>query len=204
MYQNNEQKMSVIVLDASRLEIGLCLTKHSCISGTTLSRFPWGCIQINWKRRSARKKRYKGVSWASLAVGHIISTRFVGWFSTVWPHVATKESARWATRAQGDEETMKVAAELVVSATPPQIPSEFCCLQEQLQTPWPGSMTTVVFQPHGTQSWTQTFCCFFLVPFPLLPNTVSCSQTQVISYQTLHTFPSDSDLADDIGLMRAG
>lgn len=168
-----KKKVSVIVLDASRLEIGLCLTKHSCISGT-LSRFPWGCIQINWKRRSARKKRCEGVSWASLAVGRIISTRFVGWFSTVWLHVAAKESARWATRAQGDEEMVKVGVELVVSATPPQIPSEFCCLQDQLQThdpaPWPqwSSNLRVPRAEHKPFA-------VFLVPFPLLPNTVSCS-----------------------------
>ena len=37
--------------------------------------------------------------------------------------------------------------------------------------------------------------------FPCCLIQVSCSQTQVISYQTIHTFPSVSGLADDMGLL---
>ena len=39
--------------------------------------------------------------------------------------------------------------------------------------------------------------------FPCCLIQVSCSQTQVLSYQTLHAFPSDSGLPDDMGLLHA-
>lgn len=151
MYQYNEKKkttLSVTVQDASRLEMGLYWTKPLSISKSTGRGGVQGRTGI---------KVFHGLG---LEVGHIFSTRFAGWFSTVWPHAAAKESGKVGCLCP-DEETVEAGAELVVPATPLQIPSEFCCLQGQLQAPWPGSMTSAVFQPQGTQSLTQTLCCYF-------------------------------------------
>ena len=88
--------------------------------------------------------------------------------------------------------------ELVVSVTPPHTPPVSSAFMINYRPHYlaPRPLLPLNLRVHIAQH--ESFAVLW-PGFPCCQIQMSCSQTQVLSYQTVHTFPSDSDLADARG-----